>query len=55
MWDLLVLDIGWSRNLVKEEGVREKEESKTILSVGDNDGAINKIRKLRREHAWRTW
>lgn len=51
MWDLLVSDIGSSWNLVKEEGVREKEESKTILSVGDNGGAINKIRKLRREHA----
>ena len=42
-------------NLVKEEGVREKEESETILSVGDNAGAINKIRKLGREHACRKW
>lgn len=37
------------------KGVMEKEESRTILSVGDNAGAINKIRKLGREHAWRKW
>lgn len=45
-----ILVIGWSWDLVKEEGVGENEESKTILSDWEGGGAINRIRKSGREH-----
>lgn len=43
-WGLLILFIGWSQDLVKEERVRKNDESKTILRDCEDSGAATKLK-----------